>query len=45
MCDGELSAGQILTALGSLLGWQDGPEPWLTSEINGLVEHGFLVEV
>ena len=45
VCDGELSAGQILTALGSLLGWQDGPEPWLTSEINGLVEHGFLVEV
>lgn len=45
VCDGELSAGQILTALGSLLGWQDGPAPQLLREIKGLITHGFLVEV
>lgn len=45
VCDGELSAGQILTALGSLLGWQDGPAPQLLREIKGLITHGFLTEV
>ncbi|NDO78605.1 methyltransferase [Kocuria indica] len=45
VCDGELSAGQILTALGSLLEWQDGPAPQLLREIKGLITHGFLVEV
>lgn len=45
VCDGELSAGQILTALGSLLEWQDGPAPQLLREIKRLITHGFLVEV
>ena len=45
VCDGELSAGQILTALGSLLEWQGGPAPQLLREIKGLITHGFLVEV
>ena len=45
VCDGELSAGQILTALGSLLEWQDGPAPQLLREIKGLITRGFLVEV
>ena len=45
VCDGELSARQILTALGSLLGWEVGPAPQLLREIKALIEHGFLVEV
>ena len=45
MCDGELSAQQILTALGVLLGWEQGPSAQLVSEIEGLIAHGFLLEV
>ena len=45
MCDGELSAQQILTALGVLLGWEEGPSEQLVAEIAGLIAHGFLLEV
>lgn len=45
VCDGELSARQILTALGSLLGWQGGPSEQLLREIRALITHGLLVEV
>ncbi|MCC5674656.1 methyltransferase [Kocuria rhizophila] len=45
VCDGELSAQQILTALGVLLGWEQGPSEQLVSEIEGLIAHGFLLEV
>lgn len=43
-CDGELSVGQILDALGALLGWE-GPEPAadLLARVRTLVERGFLV--
>ena len=42
-CDGELSAGQILDALGALLGWEDeGPASDLLLHIRRLVAHGFL---
>ena len=44
-CDGELSARQILTALGALLGWGEGPDPRLEREIRSLVADGFLIEV
>ncbi|MXN61907.1 methyltransferase [Bacillus sp. BGMRC0062] len=45
VCDGELSAQQILTALGVLLGWEEGPSEQLVAEIAGLIAHGFLLEV
>lgn len=45
VCDGELTARQILTALGSLLGWEDGPSEQLLREIRALITHGLLVEV
>ncbi|WP_423446516.1 methyltransferase [Kocuria sp. KSNUG] len=45
VCDGELRAQQILTALGVLLGWQEGPSEQLVAEIAGLIAHGFLLEV
>ena len=45
VCDGELSARQILTALGSLLGWEAGPSEQLLREIRALIIHGLLVEV
>ncbi|MDO4918307.1 methyltransferase [Kocuria sp.] len=45
VCDGELAAGQILTALGALLGWEDGPAEQLLREVEGLIVHGFLLEV
>ena len=45
VCDGELSARQILTALGSLLGWEGGPSEQLLREIRALITHGLLVEV
>ncbi|WP_145001274.1 DUF7059 domain-containing protein [Kocuria rhizophila] len=45
VCDGELSAQQILTALGVLLGWEEGPTEQLVAEIAGLIAHGFLLEV
>ena len=45
VCDGELSAQQILTALGVLLGWEKGPSEQLVAEIAGLIAHGFLLEV
>ncbi|MCP3426988.1 methyltransferase [Rothia sp. AR01] len=42
-CDGELSAGQILDALGALLGWEgEGPASDLLLHIWRLAEHGFL---
>ncbi|WP_129656542.1 DUF7059 domain-containing protein [Rothia halotolerans] len=42
-CDGELSAGQILDALGALLEWEDeGPASDLLLHIRRLVGHGFL---
>jgi methylase of polypeptide subunit release factors len=42
-CDGELSAGQILDALGALLEWEDaGPASDLLLHIRRLVAHGFL---
>ncbi|MBG7587101.1 methyltransferase [Rothia kristinae] len=43
-CDGELSVGQILDALGALLGWE-GPDPAvaLLARVRTLVERGFLV--
>ena len=45
VCDGELTARQILTALGALLDWTEGPSAQLLDEIEGLVVHGFLLEV
>lgn len=45
VCDGELSARQIFTALGSLLGWEGGPSEQLLREIRALITHGLLVEV
>ncbi len=45
VCDGELTARQILTALGSLLGWENGPSERLLREIRALITHGLLVEV
>ena len=45
VCDGELTARQILTALGALLSWPEGPSTQLLAEIEGLVVHGFLLEV
>ena len=44
-CDGELSAGQILAALGALLGWEAGPDERLEREITSLIADGFLLEV
>lgn len=45
VCDGELTARQILTALGTLLGWESGPSEQLLREIRALITHGLLVEV
>lgn len=45
VCDGELTARQILTALGTLLGWDGGPSEQLLREIRALITHGVLVEV
>lgn len=45
VCDGELTARQILTALGSLLGWDGGPSEQLLREIRALIVHGLLLEV
>ncbi len=45
VCDGELTARQILTALGALLGWDGGPSEQLLREIRALITHGVLVEV
>lgn len=44
VCDGELSARQILTALGSLLEWEGGPSNQLLRELEALIVHGFLLE-
>lgn len=43
-CDGELTIGSIIDALGALLGWDspDAPEA-LLAHVRGLVEGGFLV--
>lgn len=42
-CDGELTVGQIASALGALLGWEDDqPRQVLFSNIRELLEKGFL---
>lgn len=42
-CDGQLAVGQILDALGALLGWEDEqPRLTLRGQARRLVERGFL---
>ncbi|WP_030015207.1 MULTISPECIES: methyltransferase [Micrococcales] len=43
-CDGDLAVGQIIDALGALLGWEDdAPAAELLGHVRSLVDGGFLV--